>query len=491
MVYREVLRLSSPTVGRLSECRKLLFSIGSGHYRSRSFHSSQRMPATIPFLLADIGEGITECQIMKWSVKPGDRIEQFDDICELQSDKASVDITSRFDGVIGTLHYEQNDMAIVGKPLVDIEVDDEALEESDIPAALTEEPGAPENLSTAEMHLKEDIQWTAETTNSRTSKVIEAAEPPAENTALTAPTPTTKSFPKNFGIAMPAVRHMTNRLKLSLAEIPGTGKDALTSPVSTSYDSTPTSTAENATAEDRHISLNAIESQMFKVMTQSLDIPHFLFTNQVDFTSINLFRSKFESDPSLRCLFATSSGDASRKITTLPFLMKALSYAFLQAPKLNSHLDTESGPQKPRLILKARHNFGVAIDTPQGLLVPVVHDVQSKSVMEIAADLTYLSRLARAGRPQPKHFKDATFIVSNIGSVGGSVVSPVIVRPMVGIVAMGQIKGVPAFREDSDGKEELIKLKQAHLSWSADHRVVDGATVVRCVEQVRVFLENF
>lgn len=230
---------------------------------------------------------------------------------------------------------------------------------------------------------------------------------------------------------------------------------------------------------------------MFKVMTQSLDIPHFLFTNQVDFTSINLFRSKFESDPSLRCLFATSSGDAPRKITTLPFLMKALSYAFLQAPKLNSHLDTESDPQKPRLILKARHNFGVAIDTPQGLLVPVVHDVQSKSVMEIAADLTYLSRLARAGRLQPKHFKDATFIVSNIGSVGGSVVSPVIVRPMVTIVAMGQIKGVPAFREDSDGKEELIKLKQAHLSWSADHRVVDGATVVRCVEQVRVFLENF
>jgi 2-oxoisovalerate dehydrogenase E2 component (dihydrolipoyl transacylase) len=241
---------------------------------------------------------------------------------------------------------------------------------------------------------------------------------------------------------------------------------------------------------DQPTPLSPIETQMFKVMSRSFNIPHFLYTHTVDFTSLKVLRKRLNVvEPPLPVF---SEADRPHpKLTPLPFIMKALSLAFLKFPKLSSHLDTRTEQDKPHLVLKASHNFGIAVGTPQGLLVPVVRDVQSHSIISLAREIHRISTLAKEGKLRPTDFQGATFTISNIGSIGGSVVGPVIVEPMVGILAVGQVRAVPVFKRDETGVERVVKREEAILSWSADHRVIDGATVARCGRTVQQLLENF
>ena len=159
--------------------------------------------------------------------------------------------------------------------------------------------------------------------------------------------------------------------------------------------------------------------------------------------------------------------------------------AFLRHPLLNASLDTKD-PKKPELTYRGSHNFGIAVDAPSGLVVPVVKNVQDMSISEIATKMRQLSDAARNNKLSPGDFNGATFTVSNIGSVGGGVVAPVISEPQVAIVGVGRSRVVPAFGEN----DELIKREELVFSWSADHRVVDGAECARCAERVRSLLED-
>ena len=243
----------------------------------------------------------------------------------------------------------------------------------------------------------------------------------------------------------------------------------------------------DASVEDKVVPLTPTETHMFKVMTHALSIPHFGYSHSVDFTSLTSLRRNFN-----RQLEVSSEmhGDGVSKLTALPFILKALSQAFLRHPRLNAHLDTETAPERPHLIVKTSHNFGVAIDTPSGLLVPVVKDVQSRSILSIAAELKRLSALAKEGHLTPSDMSGATFTVSNIGSIGGSVVNPVIVPPTVGIVALGKSEEVPVFAMHNKSDASITKREKAVLSWSADHRALDGASVARCAQLVSSILEN-
>lgn len=308
---------------------------------------------------------------------------------------------------------------------------------------------------------------------------------------------TTKVLGKQAGLVTPGVRHMLKKHNLDVAEIKGTGRDgrvlkedvehhisAVTSP----------STAINisvapARAGDRVVPLTPTENQMFKVMTRSLNIPHFLYTHGVDFASLNNSRKRFNANTTVSSI-ALTSGNSAPKLTPLPFIMKALSLAFLQYPKLNAHLDVETNSNKPQLLIKASHNFGIAVDTPQGLLVPVVKDVQNHSIISLAAEINRLSSLAKNGQLGVDDFKGATFTVSNIGSIGGSAVGPVIVSPMVGILGVGRARDIPAFQKDEQGIDRIVKREEVTLSWSADHRIIDGATLARCAKIVQEVLEN-
>jgi 2-oxoisovalerate dehydrogenase E2 component (dihydrolipoyl transacylase) len=285
---------------------------------------------------------------------------------------------------------------------------------------------------------------------------------------------------------------LTKELNLNIEDIPGTGKDGrvLKEDVqkyayakSDSVLAASSLTPVEPLREDRTIPLTPVQNQMFKAMTRSLQIPHFLYTDSINFTELNRVRRSLN-------VHYSSSPDSHHhhqpKLSALPFILKSVSLALTAFPSLNAHLDMESDPQKPKLTHKAAHNIGVAVDTPQGLLVPVIHNVQSHSILSLATELQRLSTLARANKLSTSDLSGATFTISNIGSLGGGVVAPVITNPQVAILGVGRSKAVPAF----DEKGQVVKREEAMFSWSADHRVVDGAMMARFAESVKGYLEQ-
>ena len=278
------------------------------------------------------------------------------------------------------------------------------------------------------------------------------------------------------GLATPAVRHLTKELNVQLSDIQGTGKDGrvLKEDVHRHVSQTTQRPSQQERVGDRKVSLTPVQSAMFKTMTRSLTIPHFLYSCTVDMGNLNRFRERINK-----------MREASEKLTPLPFILKAVSLAMGHHPLLNAWLDT-SDPKKPELAYKSAHDFGIAVDTPSGLLVPIVRNVESQTVASIAEQVKVISAKARDGKLGPKDLQGATFSVSNIGSIGGGVVAPVIVEPQVAIVGIGRAKVVPGFDEQGN----LIKKEEMVLSWSADHRVVDGAECARCAERVNWYLQN-
>jgi 2-oxoisovalerate dehydrogenase E2 component (dihydrolipoyl transacylase) len=202
---------------------------------------------------------------------------------------------------------------------------------------------------------------------------------------------------------------------------------------------------------------------MYKLMTRSLEIPHFLYTQVVDTTALTAVREKFQEK-------------SKTKVTALSIIMKAISQAITQFPSVNAHLSPSD--TAPKLILKASHDFGIAVDTEKGLVVPVVRTVHDHSVISLASEIERLGTLSRQQKLKPSDLVGSTLNVSNIGSIGGTVIAPVIAPPMVATVAIGRAR--PSFQ----GGSEMV------LSWSADHRVLDGATVAKCAEMVGKLLTD-
>ncbi|KAH6695145.1 2-oxoacid dehydrogenases acyltransferase-domain-containing protein [Plectosphaerella plurivora] len=461
-------RIAYASAGHVARSSRLLGRVNCHH--GRTFTSTATLQDLRPYLLADIGEGITECQIISWAVKAGDAVQQFDPICEVQSDKATVEITSRFEGKIEKLHYDEGDVAKVGSALLDI----------DVPA---EDEGAKESPTLEEMMPEAPALENPTTT-----------EAPQTEIGSSSPSPTSQ-------LITPAVRRLLREHGVNISDVQGTGKDGriLKHDVVKHVEEhaqrvTQAPTLSRAIPEgasdDQRVPLSPVQSKMFESMTASLAIPHLLYTHTVDMTSLANLIDRAKKDVSLAHRLTDEAG-APTKLTLLPFILKALSQAASRFPTVNALVDEgDSAGQKPSLLLKKFHHFGVAVDTPGGLLVPVVRDVQGRSVLALASETARLAQLARAGKLAPGDMRGASLVVSNIGSIGGSVVGPVIVSPMTAILAVGQLEDVAAFDVGKDGVEHVVKRRKAVFSWSADHRVLDGATMARCAKELAFWLER-
>ncbi|PTB39618.1 uncharacterized protein TrAFT101_007604 [Trichoderma asperellum] len=456
----------------------------------RWFSESRRLYAVKPVLLADIGEGIVECEVIQWFVEPGAHVEEFSPLCEVQSDKASVEITSRFSGVVKKLYYETGEMAKVGKPFVDIDIDGGA-----------EDAGAPQ---------------AAEPSKDASAPAPEPSR--SEQTVIDTPAQGGSQGPKPkgkaAGLATPAVRHLSKELNIDILDIDGTGKDgrvlkediykfvqqrdaSASAPASSQSASAlpqqpassqqpfglaPLPNGQPTVQTETRVQLTNTQQQMFKTMTRSLNIPHFLYSDEVDFTDLVNLRSRLNKVLSQT---PAAPGQAA-KLSYLPFIIKAVSMALYQFPILNSRVEIDPATNKPSLIMRSQHNIGVAMDTPQGLLVPVIKDVGSRNILSIASELTRLQNLAVQGKLTPNDFSGGTITVSNIGNIGGTYLSPVIVEREVAILGIGRMRAVPAFDEN----DNVVKKHVTNFSWSADHRVVDGATMARAAEVIRRVVEE-
>jgi 2-oxoisovalerate dehydrogenase E2 component (dihydrolipoyl transacylase) len=382
-----------------------------------------------------------------------------------------VEITSRFAGIVKKLHYEAGEMAKVGKSLVDIDIQGE-IKQEDL-AALTEPPAGEESQAQAEE--VPDSSSTAPST--KTQSEPEKISPPKG---------------KHATLATPAVRHLTKELDVNISDVQGTGRDGrvlkddvyqfakLRDSSSSAIGPSPSLPVDTPTQTETVTQLSNTKAQMFKTMTKSLTIPHFLFADEIDFSGLSELRTRLNKG-----LAKSPTNDIS-KLSYLPFIIKAVSMALHQYPMLNARVDVDSNSGKPVLIHRSQHNIGVAMDTASGLIVPVIKNVSTLNVLSIAAELNRLQALASSGKLTTQDLSGGTLTVSNVGNIGGTYVSPVIVEKEVAILGIGKMRRVPAFGEE----DEVIAKQICNFSWSADHRVIDGATMARAAEVVRGFIKE-
>ncbi|KAL4955650.1 2-oxoacid dehydrogenases acyltransferase-domain-containing protein [Aspergillus filifer] len=419
----------------------------------RSFHAALVLGGSRSQVLKDVGEGITEVQIIQWYVEEGARIEEWKPLCQYQSDKAVDDITSRYEGVVKKLHFQADDTVPTGRALCDIEVDDAKYPEAHPPPEAKLEPSSP-------------VQST-----------------PRPDSQPQVPLTTTNQVngPKSryATLATPAVRGLLKTLNVNIEDVNGTGKDGrvLKEDIHrfvATRDSQGAAPQSSSTQADAMVNLTPIQNQMFKSMTRSLAIPHLGYADELSISNITTLRKKIANDKT-----------DPRKITFLSFVVKAVSLALNDYPILNAKLDTSNG-DKPQLLMRSRHNVGIAMDTPSGLIVPNVKDVGSHSILDIAEEISRLSALGKEGKLTPADLSGGTITVSNVGNIGGTYLNPVLVDSELAILGIGRARTIPVFDEAG----QVTKDEVVNFSWSADHRVVDGATMARMASKVKGLIES-
>lgn len=422
-------------------------------------------------------------------MEPEARVEEFDKICEVQSDKASVEITTRFTGVIKKLHYESGEMAIVGKPLVDIDVQEDVQEEE-----VLESPSPKTTQSPTAQEVEKVLETSGgSVSQEKTSKLNQDIGDTDQGSQMW-------EKGTHAALATPAVRHLIKELGVDIADVKGTGRDgrvlkedvykfaearkggpapSLESKVP--QPTIPSPTFEEGPEEETIVQLSTVQAQMFKTMTRSLTIPHFLYADEIDFSNLSKLRHRLN-----KSLSKTSTPGESTKLSFLPFIIKAVSLTLHQYPILNARVDLTTESSKPALAMRSQHNIGIAMATPSGLLVPVIKNASTLSISQIASELTRLQTIANSNKLTSSDLTGGTITISNIGNIGGTYVSPVIVDSQVAILGMGKMRTVPAFAADGT----VVPKQICNFSWSADHRVVDGATMARAAEVVRGFVEE-
>ncbi|MFT5923264.1 MAG: 2-oxoisovalerate dehydrogenase E2 component (dihydrolipoyl transacylase) [Paraglaciecola sp.] len=400
------------------------------------------------FILPDIGEGIVECEVVKWLVTQGQDIIEDQPVVEVMTDKALVEIPAKYSGVVTTLYYAEGDIAKVHSPLFAMQVTDEN-------SAPLQEPSTVKEVESTETNLSNTVAAiTSKTTHTDIDK---------ENTGK--------------ALASPAVRRLARELEIDLTQVAGSGdkgrvlKDDLTASKSPTLE--PVVIIPKTTSGKRVEPIRGIQAAMAKHMMHSVfTVPHFSVSEEIEIDKLIDARSQLK----------TSFEKEGVKLSFMPFFIKAMSLALEQFPIINSQINSDCS----EVTYFDDHNIGLAVDSKVGLVVPNIKGVQNLSLLETAKKYNELVDLARQGRLSSADLKGGTISISNIGVLGGTVATPVINAPESAIVALGKIQRLPRFDENDAVKAINIM----HVSWSGDHRIIDGATMVRFNNLWKSYLEN-
>ncbi|KAM0748613.1 CoA-dependent acyltransferase [Meredithblackwellia eburnea MCA 4105] len=468
--------------------------------------ASQRGIVRKPFLLADIGEGITECEIVKWLVEPNQVIEEFDPIVEVMSDKATVEITSPFKGKVVNLAGQAGDVLKVGNKLCEVEVEDVNVTDDDLGLL-------PSSTSPS--------QQSATTTAPHPARSGSSAVPVSAEGVETS----SSSFsPRKGGatLATPATRRLAREADIDLADVRGTGKDGRVTKgdvmafvANGKSDSTPekdsfsvfhssspppAASASSPPATTTRLPLTPVRKAMFRAMTSSLQIPHFAYTETLDITNLERFRKEINKNIPLTHRKTLRDKDQVDRITLLSLLIKGLSQALKEHPLFLCTLESGGDGGEPTLVRRSSHDISIALSGAEGgLYTPVIPSVETLSYLDIAGKIALLQ--SSAPKFPPAHRGSGTITLSNVGVIGGRGTHPVI--PPTGqlvIGAIGRTRVVPVFENEERAKTAALEGEGVELSvvpklmmdvsFSADHRVVEGVELARLVETWKRLVEN-
>jgi pyruvate dehydrogenase E2 component (dihydrolipoamide acetyltransferase) len=384
------------------------------------------------FVLPDLGEGTTEGEVRKWVVKEGDAIEEHQTVLEVETDKAVVEVPSPRKGKVLKINKEVGDIVKVGEVLMTIAEAGEEAQEKPTP---------------------EEKQKTEE----RPKSVSVVGVLPEEEEEV---------------LATPAVRAMAKELGVKLDTVRGSGPGG-----SITREDLMKASATETKAEDlfgpverlpfrglrRTIARNLLLSQKATAFVTGME--------EADISDLWNLREK-EKKPLL---------EKGIHLTFLPFFIKAVYHALLEYPMLNASLDEE----REEVIVKKYYAIGVAVDTPEGLMVPVIRDAVGKTIRELSLEIQELSVKARERKIKLEEMKGSTFTITNYGHFGGIFATPIINYPDVAILGTGRISDKPWVK---DGK--IVIRKTLPLSLTFDHRVTDGVYASKFLMKVVQYLED-
>ena len=391
--------------------------------------------------LPDLGEGIESAEVSEVVVGPGDTVTAEDTILVLESDKASMEIPAEVNGTVTDVSVSSGDEVKTGQLLIKIEI-------SDSTETVKEEPV----LSEEEKQI---------------------VKPPEEKTQDVTLYPITKNTASTDNVfASPGVRRLARELGINLQIIKGTGpKKRITKDDLNGYIKLQMAISAGPIPATQPVidfsQWGDVEAKKLTKIKQTAGdrlqqawqlIPHVTQFDAADITDLDALRKEMKK----------TGAEKGIKVTFLPFMMKALSIILKEMPEFNSSLSHT----KKNLILKNYYHLGVAVDTPSGLTVPVVRDVDKKSVFELSAELMDMSARARNKKLKPDELKGGTFTISSLGGIGGTGFSPIVNPPEVAIMGISRSAWKQVY--DKESSEFLAKFIMP-FSLSYDHRVVDGA----------------
>jgi 2-oxoisovalerate dehydrogenase E2 component (dihydrolipoyl transacylase) len=405
----------------------------------------------------DIGEGIAEVEVAEWYVQPGDMIPVDQTVCDLMTDKATVEVPSPISGRVVSLGGKAGDKLAVGAELIRLETDEASSVGAGRAAAASPAAGATSAPSTV-----------------AAGKLAAAPPKPAATRSTTAETVTPTSVDKP--LASPSVRRHARELQIDLPRVRGSGPggrivhDDLVRHAE-GAGARPERTQRHAERSGQHdVAVIGLRRQIALRMRESLRIPHFTYVEEIDVTELEALRAQLNDE----------HGKERGRLTVLQFLTRAIVLAMPSFPQMNARFDDEKG-------IVTRYgavHIGVAAQTQGGLMVPVVRHAEARDLWSSAAEVTRLAEAARTGKATRDELSGSTITITSLGPLGGIVTTPVINTPEVAIVGVNRIVERPVIRSGA-----IVPRKMMNLSSSFDHRVVDGQQAAEFVQALRRYLE--
>jgi 2-oxoisovalerate dehydrogenase E2 component (dihydrolipoyl transacylase) len=429
--------------------------------------------AKFTFNMPDVGEGVAEAEIVEWQVKVGDTVSEDQHLVDVMTDKATIDIESPVEGKVLEVAGEVGDVIAVGSMLLVVEI------EGEVPDDIDDGDDAPKTDEPTVSPMSEATEERIEVENPDPTDADDAmaADPEPAPAQPTEPAP--EPSPAAKVLASPAVRKRAKDLGVDLAEV----KPAEDGRVRhgdldqfLAYNSGGGFSPAGRAREDEAIKVIGLRKRIAQNMSAAKrSIPHFTYVEECDVTAMEAMRADLNS-----------ARGQKPKLTMLPLLITAICKLIPDYPMINARYDDEAN-------VVTRHgavHLGMATQTDNGLMVPVIKDAQSRNLWQLASEIGRLANAARDGSAKSDELSGSTLTVTSLGPLGGVATTPVINRPEVAIIGPNRIIERPMFVTGSDGTERIEKRKLMNISISCDHRVVDGYDAASFIQEVKKLIET-
>ena len=435
------------------------------------------------FKLPDLGENIESGDVVALLVKVGDRIEPQQSVLELETDKAVIEVPSSLGGLVQKIHVQEGDKAMVGQLILTIESDGAGQAAEKPPQ---EQEGSVEISPPQEIRPEEARPEQAAPADEKAGGDAPLSDQAAAAVAFAARSSTDQGGLQRVIPASPAIRRVARELGLDIHRVTGTGprgritKDDLHQAAAGEAPAARTPHSPPSAGLPDFARWGEIETESFSSVRRLtaermahnwLTIPHVTQHDECDVTELEKRRKQY----------APRAEAAGTRLTVTAVIIKLLASALKLFPDFNASIDAEA----QRIIFKKYIHIGVAVDTPRGLLVPVIPDVDQKNIIEIAVALNEVAGRARDGKLGLDEMQGGTFTVTNLGGIGGTSFTPIVNWPEVAILGVSRSVVKPVFRDGSFVPQTVLP-----LSLSYDHRLIDGANAARFLRWVCESLED-